>query len=518
MKTLLKSRFLLSTTLALLISCQKQTQVPSQKVASIAPRSHQTLNRTSYTTFINKQIAYILSAQLPSGALMMTPVAGSKINGYFANIACMGVLANPTAANIAAVKSWMVWYMNHLNGTTNPVTGGPEVGGSVYDYFGSAETTNGTYDSVDSYAATFLTLAERLVEVSPADKTWLSGYSYQLTLIGNALTKCIDNSSNSIPTSFTPDDNDGLTIDSYVHGAKYVMDNSEVNQGLKSMVLLETNVITGGSPVYYQSVLTAHTNAIESQLWRSTMYNWNDDGSTGATNSNWSVWYPDATCQLFPAMLDVISPTSTRATTLYNTFNTNYPNWSTGHVYDPGGFAWALVGYTAARMNDVTRATAYLTYLQSFSGTTNPPNWYNEEAGFAILTAQIESTAPVNLALNKTATASSNSSTAFNSNDGNLSTRWSSAVADNEWWKVDLGSSQSVSKVVITWEAAYDTAYSVQTSTDDITYTTVFSTTTGAGGTVTIPFTTRTARYVKILCTTRVQSVWGSSFWEFEVY
>jgi len=361
-------------------------------------------------------------------------------------------------------------------------------------------------------------LAERLVEVSPADKTWLSGYSYQLTLIGNALTKCIDNSSNSIPTSFTPDDNDGLTIDSYVHGAKYVMDNSEVNQGLKSMVLLETNVITGGSPVYYQSVLTAHTNAIESQLWRSTMYNWNDDGSTGATNSNWSVWYPDATCQLFPAMLDVISPTSTRATTLYNTFNTNYPNWSTGHVYDPGGFAWALVGYTAARMNDVTRATAYLTYLQSFSGTTNPPNWYNEEAGFAILTAQIESTAPVNLALNKTATASSNSSTAFNSNDGNLSTRWSSAVADNEWWKVDLGSSQSVSKVVITWEAAYDTAYSVQTSTDDITYTTVFSTTTGAGGTVTIPFTTRTARYVKILCTTRVQSVWGSSFWEFEVY
>jgi hypothetical protein len=122
------------------------------------------------------------------------------------------------------------------------------------------------------------------------------------------------------------------------------------------------------------------------------------------------------------------------------------------------------------------------------------------------------------LSLNKNATASSNSSTAFNSNDGSLSTRWSSAVADNEWWKVDLGSSQSISKVVITWEAAYDTAYSVQTSTDNVTYTTVYSTTTGAGGTVAIPFATRSARYVKILCTTRVQSVWGSSFWEFEVY
>jgi hypothetical protein len=504
----------------MLVSCQKQVQVPSQtqKTVSFTSSNYGIHKRASYTTFINKQVAYILSCQLPSGAIMNTPAAGSRICGYFANIACLGLLENPTTANITAVKNWMVWYMNHLNGTTNPVTGKPEVGGSIYDYYGSAETTNGTYDSVDSYAATFLEVAERLGMVSPADKSWMAGYSYQLTLIGNAIEKCIDNASNVIPTGFTPDDNDGLTIDSYVHGAKYLMDNSEVNRGFKSMIWLESNVITGGSPLYYQSLLTTHTTAMESELWRTTMYNWNDNGSTGPTISTWSVWYPDATSQLFPATLDVISPTSARAINLYNTFNSTYPNWSTGTVYDPGGFPWAVVGYAAAKMNDNTRATAYLNYLQSFSGTTNPPNWYNEEAGFAILTAQIESTAPVNLALNKNATASSNSSTAFNSNDGSLSTRWSSAVADNEWWKVDLGSSQSISKVVITWEAAYDTAYSVQTSTDNVTYTTVYSTTTGAGGTVAIPFATRSARYVKILCTTRVQSVWGSSFWEFEVY
>jgi hypothetical protein len=519
MEAIRKKTILFSVSVVMLFSCQKIAQhpLPVQKHTDLSTKDLKSAYAT-YNTLINKQISYILSCQLSSGAIMNTPVAGSRICGYFANIACLGLLENPTSTNITAVKNWMVWYMNHLNGTTNPVTGGAEVGGSVYDYYGAAETTNGTYDSVDSYAATFLELAERLGEVSPADKTWMAGYSYQLTLIGNAVTKCIDDSSNSIPTGFTPDDNDGLTIDSYVHGAKYLMDNSEVNRGLKSMVWLESNVITGGSPTYYQGVLTTHTNAIESQLWRSTMYNWNDNGSTGATISNWNVWYPDATSQLFPATLDVILPTSARAISLYSTFNSTYPNWSTGTVYDPGGYPWAVVGYTAAKMNDVTRATAYLNYLQSFSGSSNPTNWYNEEAGFTLLAASIINNVPVNLALNKTATASSNNLTANSSNDGNLTTRWSSAVANNEWWKVDLGSSQTISKVVIKWEAAYDTGYTIQTSTDNITYTNAYTTTIGTGGTSTITFSARSARYVKILCTTRVQSLWGSSFWEFEVY
>ncbi|MEB0141436.1 hypothetical protein QN363_20695, partial [Undibacterium sp. CCC2.1] len=62
-----------------------------------------------------------------------------------------------------------------------------------------------------------------------------------------------------------------------------MMDNAETNQGLKAMVWLQSNVITNGNPAYYSSVLTSNTSGIESQLWRSTMYNWNDNGTTGAT-------------------------------------------------------------------------------------------------------------------------------------------------------------------------------------------------------------------------------------------
>jgi hypothetical protein len=522
MKKELKKTIMLGIIAILLISCQKASQLPSNKQnkASLPGGTNVTSSFVNYDPLIDKQISFILSCQLSSGAIMTNPATGggSKISGYFANVACLGVLEHATAANISAVKKWMIWYMNHLNGTTNPVKGGSEVGGSVYDYMGAAETNLGTYDSIDSYAATFLTLAKRLIEVSPDDKAWLAGYSYQLTLIGNALTKCIDNSSNVIPTAFGPANYDGLTIDSYVHGAKYTMDNSEVNQGLKSMVWLESNVITGGNSAYYQSVLTAQTNGMEADLWRGTMYNWYYDGTTGATNAHWGTWYPDATCQLYPATLDVISPTSSRATALWAAFNTNYPSWSTGHVYDPGGFPWAIVSYAAAKMNDTSRATAYLNYLQGNSGF--PTNWYNFEAGVSILAAKLVEGAGtgVNLALNKTATASSSSSTANASNDGNMATRWSSNVADNEWWEVDLGSSINISKVNIFWEAAYDTAYSVQTSTDNTSFTTVFSTTSGTGGTSQLTFAARNARYVKILCTTRVQPVWGSSMWEVQVF
>lgn len=124
---------------------------------------------------------------------------------------------------------------------------------------------------------------------------------------------------------------------------------------------------------------------------------------------------------------------------------------------------------------------------------------------------------PENIALNKTVTASTYSAYAGLSVDGKPGTRWGSAYADNEWYKVDLGTVRSVSKAVIDWEAAYDTAYSIQVSTDDVAYTTVYSTSGGAGGTETIAFPAADARYVKLLCTTRA-TPYGSSFWEFELY
>ncbi|MDP9046518.1 MAG: hypothetical protein M3N14_00150, partial [Bacteroidota bacterium] len=125
MKTLLKTTFLIGLVSAVFISCQKREAVPVLAGNGLSFKQNVRLS-ADYSVLINKEIAFILSCQLPSGAIMTNPDAGSKISGYFANIACLGVLESPTTANISAVKKWMIWYMNHLNGTTNPVTHGPE--------------------------------------------------------------------------------------------------------------------------------------------------------------------------------------------------------------------------------------------------------------------------------------------------------------------------------------------------------------------------------------------------------
>jgi hypothetical protein len=124
-----------------------------------------------------------------------------------------------------------------------------------------------------------------------------------------------------------------------------------------------------------------------------------------------------------------------------------------------------------------------------------------------------------NVALNKTATASSLENATFpasNAVDGNTGTRWSSAFSDPQWLEVDLGSSQSICGVTLTWEAAYATAFQIQTSTDNSTWTSIFSTTTGTGGTQNLTVS-GTGRYIRMLGTTRATQ-YGYSLWEFQVF
>ena len=96
------------------------------------------------------------------------------------------------------------------------------------------------------------------------------------------------------------------------------------------------------------------------------------------------------------------------------------------------------------------------------------------------------------LSQGKPATASSteNAGTpAADAVDGNTGTRWSSAFSDPQWLQVDLGANASITQVVLQWEAAYATAFQIQTSTDGTNWTTIYSTTTGTGGTQTLNVT-----------------------------
>ena len=124
-----------------------------------------------------------------------------------------------------------------------------------------------------------------------------------------------------------------------------------------------------------------------------------------------------------------------------------------------------------------------------------------------------------NVALNHPATASSLESATFPASaafDGNLGTRWSSAFSDPQWLQVDLGASQSICQVVLNWEAAYATAFQIQTSPDGTTWTSIYSTTTGTGGIQTLNIS-GTGRYVRMYGTARA-TPYGYSLWEFSIH
>ncbi|MFD0686213.1 discoidin domain-containing protein [Actinomadura fibrosa] len=117
-------------------------------------------------------------------------------------------------------------------------------------------------------------------------------------------------------------------------------------------------------------------------------------------------------------------------------------------------------------------------------------------------------------ALNRPATASSSESSAFPASaavDGNAGTRWSSAFSDPQWLQVDLGSSQQVCQVVLSWEAAYATAFQIQVSDNGTSWTNVYSTTTATGGTQTLNVT-GTGRYVRLYGTARATQYGYSLF------
>jgi hypothetical protein len=124
-----------------------------------------------------------------------------------------------------------------------------------------------------------------------------------------------------------------------------------------------------------------------------------------------------------------------------------------------------------------------------------------------------------NVALNKTATASSLENAGFpaaNAVDGNTGTRWSSAFSDPQWLEVDLGATQSICKVTLNWETAYATAFQIQVSNDNSTWTTIYSTTTGTGGTQNLS-ATGSGRYIRMYGTARATQ-YGYSLWEFQVF
>ena len=124
-----------------------------------------------------------------------------------------------------------------------------------------------------------------------------------------------------------------------------------------------------------------------------------------------------------------------------------------------------------------------------------------------------------NLALGRPAYASSTERPELAASlavDGDQQTRWGSGFSDPQWLSVDLGTQWQISQIVLRWENAHAVSYRVQVSADDRTWTTVFSTSTGQGGDVTVTPDNAAGRYVRMYGTRR-NTAYGYSLYELEV-
>lgn len=135
------------------------------------------------------------------------------------------------------------------------------------------------------------------------------------------------------------------------------------------------------------------------------------------------------------------------------------------------------------------------------------------------LSTVVTPTQPKLLSTGKPVTASSTEAAYVPGNvvDANLGTRWGSAFTDTEWIQIDLQATYKIDEIVLAWEAAYGSNYTIAGSTNGTTWTTLVTKTNGTGGVEVHENLTGSYRYIRLNGTKR-GSPWGYSLFEFEVW
>ncbi len=125
-----------------------------------------------------------------------------------------------------------------------------------------------------------------------------------------------------------------------------------------------------------------------------------------------------------------------------------------------------------------------------------------------------------NLSLGATATATTNAggNNADKAVDGDPTTRWESTQADPQTLNIDLRQVSTIGTIVIKWEAAYSSKYTIEASKDGIKWDVLVTQNAGTGSTeLHVVNSTTTYQYVRLIGTAR-GSNYGHSIFEFEVY
>ncbi len=331
-----------------------------------APASAADAAGASYGAAIRAQGAWLKARTLGDGALLYTP---NEIEPYYANVAATGETA--LRSRLPAVRAWMAWYVAHLNRRDRW-----GLSGTIYDYAydpaTGRERSKRSADSIDSYAATFFTLALTLYDTGdPASQRYVRSIRPALETMAAMLL--------SIRQT------DGMTIALPSYPVAFLMDNCEVYRGLRDLGSLERLAFAGASRARAYDAAAAGVAGGIASLWSPALgtYDYAKQEPRGpAMPSHWAAWYPDATAQLFPSLQGAIPPRSPRALGLWTRFNAAFPHWD--RLQFPDRFPWALVAAAATRQGDRPRAERYVASVQARFAPAFPWPWYDLEAGWYV--------------------------------------------------------------------------------------------------------------------------------------
>ena len=307
------------------------------------------------------ETAWLASLQLENGAIPMTysPNGEVRMNPYFADFAALALLDKAEEYS-EVVKKYMDWHFSHLNTAETDYNG---VDGTIYDYTITLKDGKITdesitilkrkksYDSTDSYAATFLSVLNKYYNKT-GDGEYIITHSQEIQRIINALFSTYHK---------------GMTTAKPDWLVKYLMDNCEVYEGLLAAAELFESTLCVADPSLEalqkkcaESAIEV-AEAIEAELWmplekryEAGIYKYIDVPSDLFL---WSKYYPCATAQLFPIIHGLIAPNTERANHLYDKFCENY-DWANFEYDDV--FYWGANLQAAVLMNDIDRAVVYL--------------------------------------------------------------------------------------------------------------------------------------------------------------
>lgn len=267
-----------------------------------------------------------------------------RLNWYFAQLGLLPIVQFLSPADLETyIRTYLDLYLRNL---TSAFT--------IDDIdlpFGRANTASFVKipsDSDDSYAATFLSLAVRYVRASrnwtwwESNKARLKDVAYRnlaLTAKVTGLTSVFQ-----APRSQT-------------NAIGYLMDNCEGYRGLRDLASLLRERGELNDANYYDLLAANAAGGIVTHLYNKakTAFVPSDAATTTETS-----FYPGTTCQVFPQAFGLVelAPLFDAGWKHLNTYSAG---WEDGR-YDP--YAWAVLGFVAAKRGQVTQARAQLASIE----------------------------------------------------------------------------------------------------------------------------------------------------------